>query len=108
MSQVQMADLRPKEYSYQTSRPLWAVIVGEVSAAVLINAFPDKARLQSLLEQPQWTKVALDEPHCFYAEDRPSQGEGDVRTVKAMPYFISSAWSRLQPPTATLARSLCS
>lgn len=80
-----MADLKPNVDWYQTSRPLWDVLVGSDSALPLVEALRDAIALTSLLEQPQWTDVAHERPHCIISEDRPSQNPSDVRQVMAMP-----------------------
>jgi Ankyrin repeats (many copies) len=82
-----MADLKPGPGIYQSSREVFDVLIGEDAALPLIEALSsgDNTTLRSMLSQPQWIKIALEEPHCIYSQDRPIDDENPVRTVMAMP-----------------------
>lgn len=81
-----MADLKPLPANYQSSRALFDVLIGEDVALPLIEASSsgDNITLRSMLSQPQWTKIALEKPHCIYFQNRPSHDKNDVRSVSAM------------------------
>jgi len=85
MAELTMADLQPGPSSYQSSRALFDLLIGEDAALPLIKASSsgDNMILQSMLAQPQWTKIMLEEPHCIYMQERPSQDKSDVREVSA-------------------------
>lgn len=84
-----MADLKPTPSVYQSSRELFDVLFGEDTALPLIEAASagDDTSLQSLLSQQQYQKIAFEEPHCIYSQDRPSKHESPVRGVLAMPFL---------------------
>lgn len=87
MSPPVIADLRPGNGIYRSSRAKWDVLIGEDSALPIIEAVAsgDDAGLQSLLSQPHWIKTMFEEPHFIHSEDRQSQGPDDVRGVLARP-----------------------
>lgn len=91
MAELTMADLEPLPANYQSSRALFDVLVGEDAALPLMEATSsgDNTTLQSLLVQPQWAKIMLEEPHWIYYQQRPSEDKSDVREVSAM------SWSNL-------------
>jgi hypothetical protein len=82
-----MTDLKDFPSSYDSTRDVGDVLVGEDAARLLIEASSsgNDTALQSLLSQPQWIKTMLEEPHCIYNESRPSQGPNDAREVTATP-----------------------
>jgi ankyrin repeat protein len=82
-----MADLKDFPSSYDSPRDIGDVLVGEDAAHLLIEASSsgNDTALKSLLSQPQWIKIMLEEPHCIYHESRPSQGPNDAREVTATP-----------------------
>jgi ankyrin repeat protein len=79
------ADLKEIPSLYDSPRNIGDVLVGEDAARLFIEASSsgNDTILQSLLSQPQWMKTMLEEPHCIYAESRPSQGPNDTREVTA-------------------------
>jgi ankyrin repeat protein len=87
MAELTMADLKPHPGTYQSSREVFDVLIGEDAALPLIEALSsgNNTTLQSMLSQPQWIKIALEEPHCIYFQDRPIDDKNHVRTVMAMP-----------------------
>jgi ankyrin repeat protein len=84
MTEVTLADLQALPSKYQSPRQLGDVLVGEDTAASLINASStgDITTLRSMLEESP--EVALDSPHRIYDEDRPANDKNDVRGVLAM------------------------
>jgi ankyrin repeat protein len=82
-----MANLSPNPKLYDSSRPLFDVLIGDDATLPLIEASvsDDDTILKSMLAQPQWTKIALEKPHIIYSERRRSKHENDVRTVTARP-----------------------
>jgi ankyrin repeat protein len=85
MAEPTMADLKLLPSHYQSSRSRFDVLIGPDTALPLIEALDDNTRLQSMLSQQQWTRIALEKPHCIYFQERPSNGKRDLRTVSAMP-----------------------
>ena len=82
-----MADLKPYPGIYQSSREVFDVLIGEDAALPLIEALSssDNTTLQSMLSQPLWIKITLEEPHCIYFQERPIDDKNHIRTVMAMP-----------------------
>ena len=87
MADLTMADLEPLPSTCQSSRAVFDVLIGEDTALPLIEAFSsdDNVTLRSVLSQPQWTKIALEKPHCIYYQERPGDDKSDVRRVSAKP-----------------------
>ena len=87
MTELTMADLKPYPGTYQSSREVFDVLIGEDAALPLIEALSsgDNTTLRSMLSQPQWIKIALEKPHCIYFQERPIDDKNYVRTVMAMP-----------------------
>ncbi|KAF7864568.1 hypothetical protein EAF04_006700 [Stromatinia cepivora] len=87
MAELTMADLKPWPGIYQSSREVFDVLIGEDAALPLIEALSlgDNTTLRSMLLQPQWIKIVLQEPHCIYFQQRPIDDKNHVRTVMAMP-----------------------
>jgi ankyrin repeat protein len=87
MAELTMADLKPTPDVYQSSREVFDVLIGEDAALPLIEAISsgDNTALESMLSQPQWIKIVLEEPHCIYYQDCPIDDKNQVRTVMAMP-----------------------
>ncbi|KAH8593562.1 hypothetical protein B0O99DRAFT_688397 [Bisporella sp. PMI_857] len=81
-----MADLKPGSAGYQSSRAVFDVLIGEDVARLLFEASSsgDNITQRSMLLQPQWTKIALEKPHCIYFQERPSHDKSHVRGVLAM------------------------
>ncbi|KAF8849654.1 ankyrin [Acephala macrosclerotiorum] len=87
MAELTMADLKPGPGIYQSSREVFDVLIGEDAALPLLEALSsaDNTTLRSMLSQPQWIKIALEEPHCIYFQDRPVDDNNHARPVMAMP-----------------------
>lgn len=87
MAEPTVADLKPIPSTYKSSRGLFDVLVGEDTALPLIEASSDGSveKLQVMLAESQWREIMLQSPHCIYHEDRPTEGENDIRGVLAMP-----------------------
>ena len=87
MEELTVADLKPLPSVYNSSRSLFDVLIGEDTALPLIEASSsgNVTTLRSMLSQPQWIKIAFEEPHCIYSVDRPSYDTSDIRGVHAMP-----------------------
>lgn len=85
MAQLTTADLKGYPSGYDSPRDVGDVLIGEDTARLLIEASSsgNDTAVQSLLSQPQWIKVMLEEQHRIYSEERPSQGPNDVRSVMA-------------------------
>lgn len=85
MAELTIADLKPLPARYQSSRALFDVLIGDDAAFPLIEASSsgDNKTLQSMLAQPHWTKIALEEPHWIYSQDHPGYDQSDVRDVTA-------------------------
>lgn len=80
MAQYSMEDLDDDPCS---TRNIGDVLIGEDAARLLIEASSsgDDTALQSLLSQPKWAKIMLEEPHSIYNESRPRQGSDDPPKV---------------------------
>jgi ankyrin repeat protein len=86
MAQSTAEDLTDWSNSYDSSRDVGDVLLGEDTARVVIEASlsGDDTALQSLLSQPHWIKTMLETTHCIYREDEPKQNPDHVRKVSAM------------------------
>ena len=86
MSDPTANDLKTAPSAYQSSRSLWDALVGGDPARPLVEAVKaNDSLLQDLLRQPQSAGSLLEKPHVIYQETRPSNGQGDLRQVMAMP-----------------------
>jgi ankyrin repeat protein len=87
MAQSTAADLTDWPNSYDSSRDVGDVLLGEDTARLVIEASlsGDDTALQSLLSQPHWIKTMLETTHCIYREGEPKQNPDHVREVSAMP-----------------------
>ncbi|KAF1944132.1 ankyrin [Clathrospora elynae] len=85
MTQPATADLKDGPSSYESTRNVGDVLVGEDVARLLIEASSsgNDAALQNLLSQAQWIKTMHEKPHCIYYERCLSEGANNARTVMA-------------------------
>ena len=84
---AELANLKPDPAMYESSREVFDVLIGEDVALPLIKALSsdDETTLRSMLSQPQWIKIAVEEPHCIYYQSGPVDDDYHMRTVMAMP-----------------------
>ena len=84
MAEIDPADIKDFPSSYQSSRGLNDVLIGEDTALPLINTSStgDITTLRDMLEQSP--EIALESPHRIYHEDRPAKDKNDLRGVLAM------------------------
>jgi hypothetical protein len=84
MAEANPADLKDLPSSYQSSRDLNDVLIGEDTALPLFNtsSMGDIITLRGMLEQSP--EIALESPHRIYHEYRPAKDKNDVRGVLAM------------------------
>ena len=87
MAELTMADLKSFPAGYQSSRAIFDVLIGKDAALPLLEAIDsgDNVTLRSMLSQPQWAKIVLEESHCIYYQECPSNNKSDIRGVSAMP-----------------------
>lgn len=85
MAESTVADLKEGPSMYYSHRDIGDVLVGDDSAHLLMEASSsgNDTALQSLLSQPQWIKIMLENPHSIDSEYREKQGPNDVRQVSA-------------------------
>jgi ankyrin repeat protein len=85
------SDLRNDSYFYFSSRNLGDLLIGEEDAAQPLmeaSSSGNNSALQTLLSEPQWSKIILDKQHVIYAETDSKADPTDAREVRqvfAMP-----------------------
>jgi ankyrin repeat protein len=84
MTQPTITELKDYPSSYESPRDVGDVLIGEDVAHPLIEASSsgNDVALQSLLSQPQWIEIMLENPHCIY-DELPKEGSNNARWVMA-------------------------
>lgn len=87
MAEVIEAELKPLPSTYNSSRGLFEVLVGDDTALPLVKASSagNVADLQTMLAQSPWSEIVLQSPHRIASEIGPRRNESELRSVLAKP-----------------------
>jgi ankyrin repeat protein len=88
MAELSAADLKPYPSTYETSREIGDVLLGEDTARELIEASSsgNNTAVQSLLSQPQWIEKIFEEQHRIYGESHGGPGLKTARPQSNLEY----------------------
>jgi hypothetical protein len=88
MAELSAADLKVCPSTYETSREIGDVLLGEDTARELIEASSsgNNTAVQSLLSQPQWIEKMFEEQHRIYGESYGSPGQKSARPQSNLEY----------------------
>jgi ankyrin repeat protein len=88
MAELSAADIKAWPSSYETSREIGDVLIGEDTARELIEASSsgNNTAVQSLLSQPQWIEKMFEKQHRIYDESYGSPGWKSARPQSNLEY----------------------